>query len=155
MRKLTISIVMASVALSISGCDKTREALGLQRNMMDEFSVPDLEPLSEPPNYNLRPPLPKGADTTQKDKAVAKAQAALLGKKKSTTADISVAEEKLLAKAGVSENERDIRTKLANEQPTEKEASLGESLAFWKSESGKKPGDVIDPIAENERHRTS
>ncbi len=52
-------VALLAAALVLSGCgDSTKRALGLKKQAPDEFSVVSRAPLSQPPDYSLRPPRP-------------------------------------------------------------------------------------------------
>lgn len=139
-----------ALALPLGSCDKTREVLGLKRKQPDEFQVLDRQPLSMPPQYGLRPPMP-GAPSKAIQDPQAKAKQALLGDTQQIPTSSS-AEKELLEKAAAPEKDPSIRSKLAEEQEPAVESAPGEDLVFWKKTSPKKRGDVIDPRVENEKY---
>lgn len=150
MRKLFFPILSCVAVLAVTGCDKTRETLGLKRSQADEFEVLDRAPLSRPPEYSLRPPMPKGeAETKAAQKA---AEVALLGTKQSE-AGRSEGEARLLAQSNADELDPTIREKLAQEGPAPKEeVAPGEALLFGGTPKPTRTGEVIDPEAENLRY---
>lgn len=151
MRKIIVP-VLVGLALTTGGCDPTREALGLKRTQSNEFAVADRQPLSVPPQYDLRPPLPNAPAAATVDPSE-KAKEALLGDQAAHGKN-SAAEENLLAQAASQRNDPTIRSKLAQDAVSSRdsEKAPGEALAFWKDQKEMKSGDVIDPIAENKRH---
>lgn len=53
-------LLMFGAALILSSCgDSTKRALGLARIAPDEFAVVKSAPLSQPPDFKLRPPRPE------------------------------------------------------------------------------------------------
>jgi hypothetical protein len=59
-------------AFGLSGCDSTREVIGLVKQAPDEFAVVTSAPLSIPPQFGLRPPkpgAPRPQETTPNDNA--------------------------------------------------------------------------------------
>lgn len=56
-------VVLAAITLSACG-DSTKRVLGLERTPPDEFAVVPRAPLSQPPDFNLRPPRPGAEDLT-------------------------------------------------------------------------------------------
>ena len=55
-------LLMLGAVLILASCgDSTKRALGLQRTAPDEFSVVKRAPLSQPPDFKLRPPRPGAA----------------------------------------------------------------------------------------------
>jgi len=111
MLRSSFSIILASASvLLLTGCDKTREALGLERNTPDEFTVQPSQGLVLPPNMKELPTPKPGAErpheTTPKEQA---RKAVFSGVSKSVaidTSDKSKGEIALLQKAGALE-ERD------------------------------------------------
>lgn len=64
-RSRTALVLVAVAALGLSACgDSTKRALGIERTAPDEFAVVPRAPLSQPPDYNLRPPRPGAEDLT-------------------------------------------------------------------------------------------
>ena len=58
-------IFVALAVLTLSACgDSTKRVLGLDRSAPDEFAVVPRAPLSQPPDFNLRPPRPGADDLT-------------------------------------------------------------------------------------------
>ncbi len=151
MRKIVMP-VLTGLALLTAGCESTRQALGLKRTQSDEFQVADRQPLSVPPNYTLRPPMPNAPAAVEVDPSE-KAKEALLGDQEAGAIN-SVAEKNLLDQASTQKVDPTIRSQLAQDEAVSKssEKAPGEALAFWKDKSEKKSGDVIDPVAENKRH---
>jgi hypothetical protein len=144
---------LIGLTLTLMGCDKTKEVLGLKRSAPDEMQVIERPPLSMPPGYGLRPPLPSQqapAARTPRDEA----EASLLKKEHhtSTSSDKSVTESEILKKANADTTDPDIRDKIASEIKSDRQ-SIGEQLAFWTDNRSK--GQVIDPQEENEKYNGS
>lgn len=58
-------VLLMVAAMTLAACgDSTKRALGLQRSAPDEFAVAPRAPLSQPPDYKLRPPRPGAEDLT-------------------------------------------------------------------------------------------
>src|SRR5690606_1603069 len=58
LRNGMLAALLAS-ALALSACgDSTKRALGLSRTPPDEFQIVTRAPLTQPPDYKLRPPRP-------------------------------------------------------------------------------------------------
>ncbi|MBT5945239.1 MAG: DUF3035 domain-containing protein [Rhodospirillaceae bacterium] len=58
-------ILLVVAALTLGACgDSTKRVLGLQRTAPDEFAVAPRAPLSQPPDFRLRPPRPGAEDLT-------------------------------------------------------------------------------------------
>ena len=58
MKSLGKITALCAVLLALSGCEGTKEQLGLTRSAPDEFAVLKRAPLEMPPDYTLRPPQP-------------------------------------------------------------------------------------------------
>lgn len=58
-----VLLVIAAMTLAACG-DSTKRVLGLQRTSPDEFAVAPRAPLSQPPDFRLRPPRPGAEDLT-------------------------------------------------------------------------------------------
>jgi hypothetical protein len=66
-------------SLALVGCgDSTKRALGLTKTAPDEFAVVSRAPLSQPPDYGLRPPRP-GAPSLARATPTQEAKATLFG----------------------------------------------------------------------------
>ncbi len=58
-------VLLMVAALTLAACgDSTKRVLGLQRTTPDEFAVAPRAPLSQPPDFRLRPPRPGAEDLT-------------------------------------------------------------------------------------------
>lgn len=55
-------ILISAVALALTGCDSAKNALGIDHYQPDEFSVPENNPLTLPPDFSLRPADPKAPE---------------------------------------------------------------------------------------------
>jgi hypothetical protein len=62
-RYSVLLLVLAAFALTACG-ESTKRTLGLSRSAPDEFAVVPRAPLSQPPDFNLRPPRPGADDLT-------------------------------------------------------------------------------------------
>jgi len=62
-RRGLVLLVIAALTLAACG-DSTKRVLGLQRTAPDEFAVAPRAPLSQPPDFRLRPPRPGAEDLT-------------------------------------------------------------------------------------------
>lgn len=108
-----ISLVLGTTVLS--GCDQFRHTFGLDHAQGDPFVVPTNPPLSMPPNYDLRPPLPGNKNPKEIDHSD-QAHQKMLGSKKSLTKTAPHTEKDILAtasKKGVADPA--IRHKVADE----------------------------------------
>lgn len=58
-------VLLMVAAMTLAACgDSTKRVLGLQRTAPDEFAVVPRAPLSQPPDFKLRPPRPGAEDLT-------------------------------------------------------------------------------------------
>ncbi len=142
---------LASVALL--GCSSARESLGLGRTPPDEFAVIDQPPLSIPPDFGLRPPMP-GAPRPQAVDSSDRAKELLFGSATSETVDMPEAsdgEKALLAQTGGDKAPADIRDTINRESSERMSASphLVDRLLWWKKDEPS--GTVVDPQAEAAR----
>jgi hypothetical protein len=145
-----IALVLAAAALS--SCADARRALGYDKSPPDEFSVIARAPLSQPPDYNLRPPSP-GAPRPQEGTPTDQARAALTPGKNApaTNPAGSKGEQLMLAKAGVDKNTPDIR-RVVNEETTqmvEADDHFVDHLMFWQDKGPS--GDIVNAGAEKQR----
>ncbi len=62
-RTSLVLLTVAAVALAACG-DSAKRALGIDRTAPDEFAVVPRAPLSQPPDFKLRPPRPGAEDLT-------------------------------------------------------------------------------------------
>ncbi len=167
-------LVLLSVsALSLAACgDSTKRALGLERTAPDEFAIVPRAPLSQPPDFKLRPPRPGAEDLTtlstreQARQAVFRGdddtrnragtsgnagptiQAAPRGAVTSNTAGESA----LLSRAGATETDPLIRAQVDRESSVlvEENENFVRSLLGLKQDS---PAAVVDAPAEARRLR--
>lgn len=119
MRSVAPIFVVAGAFLltSCGGGDNTvGDALGINRRTPDEFSVVQRAPLVMPPNYSLRPPEP-GAIRPQEGTTSQQARAILTGNDLDTsTVAATGGQSALLASAGASQADPDIRNTLLSEE---------------------------------------
>ena len=144
-------------ALIVTGCEGSREAIGIGKQSPDEFAVVTRAPLSMPPDYGLRPPRP-GVDRPQEEK-VTDAARDLIVKSANSNASTrrvstaSLGETALLSKAGATNPDPSIRREINRESSilaTEDE-SFTDSLIFWQDRP--QPGSIVDADAERKRLR--
>ena len=150
MRNILTFLTLSTALGLVTGCDSTKEALGLKRERPDETSVMEKRPLTMPPGYGLRPPVSKGknpADFNPEEDAKD-----IVTNKKAVKAEgaPSAAESAILKKAGQEEvpEDSDIRDQLALENK-DKPKAPGEDLVFWKKNKTK-DAEAIDPQKEYE-----
>jgi hypothetical protein len=146
--------VAVLLTLSLGGCSQTRQALGLTKQAPDEFQVVARAPLSLPPDYNLRPPAP-GAPRPQEGTASDQAKTAVFGYQPGGALDApagsSQGEVALLQSAGATGIDPNIRLLVDQETSSliEQDQKVIDDLIFWRDPEP--PGEVIDPVAEQQR----
>jgi hypothetical protein len=156
MTMLARATVVAMLAcLALSGCGETRRALGYDKAPPDEFTVVSRAPLSQPPDYALRPPDP-GAPRPQDGGVRDQARQVLMNStsNRSNTqqfAGRSPGEQVLLSKAGADKALPGIR-KTVNEETTsmiEADKGFADKVLFWQDKPA--PGEPVDATKESER----
>jgi hypothetical protein len=162
-----LSLAALAGSLVLTGCDSTRDALGLNKKTPDEFVVVTKAPLVLPPEFGLRPPEP-GAPRPQEVPARDRAAAALGGTATSSAAGQatplgrpaappaqprSAGEQALLQQARAGNVDPDIRRKVNDEytQLAERDRRFVDRLMFWQDTP--EPGVAIDPTKEAQRLR--
>ncbi len=137
-------LLIFGAALILSSCgDSTKRALGLSRTSPDEFAVVKRAPLSQPPDFKLRPPRP-GAERPGVASPRKQAEEAIFRRNASNTTEsarrnegppttaspqgevrrISPGESAILARAGADSVTPDIRSKVDRENAVLAEADL-------------------------------
>jgi Protein of unknown function (DUF3035) len=130
---LRVSGLIALSAIALSGCESTRNSLGLNKVVPDEFRVVSKAPLVVPPNYALRPPLP-GEPRPQELQPDSAAREALLGQR--AAINRSEGEKLFTARAGA-ENADPLARYVVDDEFGDlayKEKSFADRVMFWKPE---------------------
>lgn len=160
-------ILLVSGCLLLAGCGNLRDSLGLGKNTPDEFAVVTRAPLSMPPTYDLRPPMP-GARRPQEQGASDAARQALLGQipaqGQSQAGEYSgvlrsvkvngvagQGEQALLAQAGAAQADDAVRAQIDRE--TAQMASVNASLLAQIQQTTVTPDPVLDAAQESQRVR--
>jgi hypothetical protein len=148
--KSTVVPMVLIAAASLSGCAEARRTMGLEKAPPDEFTVVSSAPLSQPPDYSLRPPIP-GAPRPQQGTTTDQAYEAITGTTGSSATVPSPGEKVLLSKAGSTTNTPEIRNKVDEETTGLVQAShsFTDHLLFWKDDP--MPGEPLDPSKEAQR----
>lgn len=145
-------LVLILIGTVLSACS-VRESLGLGRSPPDEFAVVDRPPLSMPPDFGLRPPVPGAVRPQEVDPGVHASSSLFGGAEKPTEArgTVSAAEKALLEQTGADKASPDVRSTINNEATGKMDVSphLVDELLWWKK--GEKPGVTVDAEAEAER----
>jgi hypothetical protein len=127
-----------ALGLVLTGCQKTREAFGLNKSAPDEFAVVTRAPLSLPPDYGLRPPTPRVQRPQErdiKDEARRILVSSGTGGAATKTSDApSVGEAALLNRAGAANADPSIRQTVSRENSVLAAGDPGfvDRLLFWR-----------------------
>jgi hypothetical protein len=146
-----VIFIFSSCSLLLEGCQQTKDALGISRDVPDEFAVVKHAPLEMPPDFTMRPPKP-GVKRPQEKTVTEETKSLLLASKKTESTPITPGAQALLSQAGTHTRDPQIREVIATEtpQPSSSDPSFMQKLAFWKK--NKQPaGDVINPVEEKKR----
>ena len=148
---VALAVVLAGT-LSLAGCEGAKRALGWERVSPDEFQVMQRAPLSQPPDYDLRPPMP-GEARPQEGTTRDQAESLLTGKGMANvgTPQMSGGELGLLKEAGAAKVPPNIRAMVDQETTAlvEADKSFTDELLFWRKKE--KPGEVVDAAKEAKR----
>ncbi len=164
-RVATAAVVMmglGTMAVGLAGCESTRQALGMNKVIPDEFRVVTKAPLVVPPDYALRPPAP-GQPRPQELQPESQARVALIGQRDAEQR--SEGEKLLVAKAGADKADPLIRYVIDDEfgAVAHKERSFADRVIFWRkdkpapaqvataAEAGADAAAPIDPKVEAQR----
>lgn len=128
-RKVSKFVIVAAL-FALSNCSSgVRDTLGLRRSAPDEFRVVSNAPLSLPPEFTLRPPMP-GAKRPQELELDKQAKDILLqGSVQSNDTDVSKGESVFLKKANVQDANPEIKEVLIREENDEDAAE--KKKGFW------------------------
>lgn len=152
MRNVLFLAFISLMTLSACGGD-VRDTLGIGRNVPDEFTVMTRAPLSLPPDYNLRPPVPGAARPQEKTTSQTAAKLVLGAGAATTKATPGNAEQALLQQAGADQATADIRATVDREAPprAKPDADVLDKLQALSDKKTKDP--VVDAAAESKRVR--
>jgi len=145
---MTINRVMIAGLLTVglaatAGCQSTKQALGMQKVVPDEFRVVTKAPLVVPPEYALRPPAP-GEPRPQELQPESAARQALLGQR--AAAQRSQGETILVTRAGGDRADPLARYVVDDEfgDIAYKEKTFADRIMFWR---GPNEGSAPTPAA--------
>lgn len=154
MRNVLLGLGFCAAVGVLGGCQKAQETLGLSRVEPDEFSVVDRKPLSVPPGYGLKPPVPGQKSAVERTPSDDAQQALLKGTKSPVqkSATRSGAEAEMLRKAQGDAKANETQQKLLQiEERSEGGARKAQSF-FGETSKSK---DVINPEEENLKYNGS
>ena len=149
-----VLMLAATGVLGLSGCTSTKNALGLNKVVPDEFRVVTKAPLVVPPDYALRPPNP-GEPRPQELQPESQARQALLGQRDAVNR--SEGEKLLVEKAGADKADPLARYVVDDEfgDLAYKDKSFADAVMFWRPNQPVQPAAAgantpspIDPAAE-------
>ena len=155
----------ASILISVAvlpGCEETKRAFGQTKEAPDEFAVYRRAPLSLPPEFKLRPPVP-GAKRPQVVNPRNRARRALgipvektdraSRVKSKNVANLSNGERALLNLIGAKKTNPQIRQLVEKESKIifEDSKEFTDNIVFWRNKE--KLGTAVDPEKEQKRIR--
>jgi len=153
---LAATLVATLGAALLGGCSsgELSRSFGFVRDTPDEYTVTTQMPLSMPPQYSLRPPLP-GAGRPQDQSTRQQAEEALVPQTAlngTPAGQPSSGQAALVAAAGPAAPSN-IRSEVNNEAvaAAEQSHSFVDTLMFWRTPQP--PGIVVDPQKEAQRIR--
>lgn len=142
-------LILLSTALLLTGCESTKETLGMAHHAPNEYAVqPSTVPLEMPPDYHKLPEPKPGAPRPQEPSVQKQAQSILTGDK-TTVAASSEGQDALLDTAGADGSSESIRSEVDHEAEVEsrKQRTIVEQLRLKKHEAG----DAIKATEEQKR----
>ena len=172
MNRRSVAFAVAGLtAVLLGGCSGAREAIGIdKRKPPDEFQVTTRQPLTLPPNYQLRPPQPGAAPL--ETAVTEQAKQTVFGKEGAQTKGMSAGgkgdlaslpgfarrsagEQALLGKAGAASADPNIRILVDRDSLQIADANKGliDDLLFWRKPE--EPGVIIDASKEADRLKTN
>jgi hypothetical protein len=158
MRKISLILLTIVNLTALSGCESANKAFGGNKSAPDEFVVYKRPPLSQPPDFGLRPPTP-GIARQKFKSTVDTARDALLGRSNSKEAQhqeptATPGLQALIKNTGANAADPNIREKINQETSilADEDHRLIDKMIFWVDD---KPfeGTVLDPTKEEKRIR--
>ena len=148
---------LALTAVVLGGCEQARDAIGMTKQVPDEFSVVARAPLSMPPDFRLRVPVP-GAARPQESSTRDAARDILVNRSAGRPSapapgGFSPGETALLKRAGALSADPSIRRTVDRESSALADAdkSVFDKVVFWRDPPT--PGTVVDAGKEARRLR--
>ncbi|MEK7802649.1 MAG: DUF3035 domain-containing protein [Pseudomonadota bacterium] len=146
-----ISLTVIILA-GLTGCQATKEQLGLTRHIPDEFTVIERAPLAIPSDFSQLPTPTPGASRPQEISATTHAKSTVLGENSIKSTDItSGAEQNLLAKTGANAVPKNIRSTIDQEAETATEDKRSVVKRLIGLGSTEKSATVVDSEKEAAR----
>ncbi|MEM8798714.1 MAG: DUF3035 domain-containing protein [Pseudomonadota bacterium] len=107
------AVLTTALLLSVGGCARIGEVLGVEATPPDEFTVVTQAPLIVPPDFNLKPPRPGEPQVSNLDTSGEAISALFPGR--TTLPEPSPGELALLRAAGALDTDRDARSQVQDE----------------------------------------
>ncbi len=156
---LVAAFALTAVAAGLGGCEQARNAIGLEKQVPDEFAVVARAPLSIPPDFRLRVPVPgapRPQEATTRDAArnlLINGSARSARRRAVTPGRFSPGEVALLKRAGALSPDPSIRQAVDRESSAlaEVDKSVFDKVVFWRKPLP--PGIVVDADKESRRLR--
>ncbi len=149
----SVAVVILAAAV-LAGCGESRKLLGLDREGPDAFSVYSRAPLTLPPGYSLRPPVP-GAARPLIQQPRENARKALFGDRalpdREMPAGSSSGVQALLRATGAKDTDPNIRSIINAETSrlVKEDNEVTDHILFFKTPT--EYGTVVDPAKEAKR----
>ncbi len=155
----TSLLLLLLLATGLTGCDRVKEELGLNRRTPDEFAVVRRAPLEMPPDLRLAMPQP-GAPRPQEVSPADLAKASLLGgdpaARPATAATapsaqgLSSTDAEFLNKLGAQQATPDIRNTVQKEAEEDSNTART-AIQKLMGKKGETAGQVLNPLEEKNR----
>jgi len=147
---IKIYFIPISIIFLLYGCGGVKEKIGLIKKAPDEFQVYEKQPLSVPPNFELRPPSEGEVLDNEDDK-----KNIVFTDEEKTDERLSLSDEVLLIEIGENETKENIRKIINDENSIETvEKSVIDKILDFESifeVKENKESERIDPVQEKER----
>ena len=145
-------VLAAFCVLTLGACDSTKDQLGLNKQVPDEFKVVKRAPLDLPPDYSLRPPRP-GAPRPQERSTSEQAASTVFGQETSAPVAATSGEAALLSRAGSNAADPNIRRTVDEETQElfDRNKPVAEKLLGIGGDKTEASATVVDAKAEAER----
>ena len=159
MRWFGFKLVLITFACSLLGCESSREVFGNKKVRPDEFLVYKRPPLSQPPDYGLRPPQQGTQEKRISPERMAKA--AIIGVKAESQLGVqplqtSPGMQSLLRNTGALTASSSIRGIISEETSiyADEDERFVDKLIFWVDDQPFE-GTVLNPKEEQKRIRNA
>ena len=162
MKKIFLTILILPVLGLLGGCEETKRALGQAKEGPDEFAVYPRPPLTLPPQFGLKPPLPgrkRPQEISTRDRTTqalndnTKPQRKVNQKNISINSELSQGERSILELTDSVNADPTIRQKVETETRimAVESKTVTDKIAFWRKKEAF--GTILDPTKEAKRIR--